>query len=90
MNRAMASTTKNEDTNYDNDNSSQCPKCLSGDMIEHPSFLSMPLTSRSKIAEKAKTAIEDQDADFVFKFISCKNCGYSEFYLVRDNIRRQV
>jgi predicted nucleic-acid-binding Zn-ribbon protein len=88
MNRAMAPTTKNEDTNYDDDNTSKCPKCLSGDIIEHPSFLSVPLTSRSKIAEKAKTAIEDQDADF--KFNSCKNCGYSEFYLARDNMRRQV
>jgi predicted Zn-ribbon and HTH transcriptional regulator len=87
----MASTTKDEDSDYDNiNNSSKCPKCSSGDMIEHPSFLSMPLTSRSKIAEKVKTAIEDQDANFVFKFISCRNCGYSEFYLVTDDIKRRV
>ena len=49
-----------DDGDHDNkENSSKCPKCLSGDMIEHPSFLSMPFTSRSKIAEKLKTAIED-------------------------------
>ena len=38
-----------DDDNNDNgdednkENSSKCPKCLSGDMVEHPSFLSMPL-----------------------------------------------
>jgi predicted nucleic-acid-binding Zn-ribbon protein len=58
-------------------------------MVEHPSFLSMPFTSRSKIAEKLKTAIEDQDADFVFKFVSCGKCGYSEFYVVRDPVRKR-
>ncbi len=79
--------------NGDQDNkekSSKCPKCLSGDMVEHPSFLSMPFTSRSKTAEKIKTAIEDQDADFVFKFVSCRKCGFSEFYVVRDAIRKRI
>ncbi len=71
-------------------NSSKCPKCLSGDMIEHPSFLSMPFTSPSKIAAKLKTAIEDQDADFVFRFVSCRKCGYSEFYVVRDAVRKRI
>jgi hypothetical protein len=33
--------------------------------------------------------IEDQDADFVFKFISCRNCGYSEFYLVGGGVRKK-
>ncbi len=59
-------------------------------MVEHPSFLSIPLTSRSKIAEKSKTAIEDQDADFVFKFVSCRKCGYSEFYVLRDTVRKRI
>jgi predicted nucleic-acid-binding Zn-ribbon protein len=59
-------------------------------MAEHPSFLSIPLTSNSKIAEKSKTSIEDQDADFVFKFISCRKCGYSEFYVVRDAVRKWI
>jgi predicted nucleic-acid-binding Zn-ribbon protein len=59
-------------------------------MIEHPSFLSIPFTSRSKIAEKLKTAIEDQDADFVFRFVSCRKCGYSEFYVVRDAVRKRI
>ena len=36
----------------------------------------MPLTSSAE-----GKAIEDQDADFIFKFISCRICGYSEFYL---------
>jgi predicted nucleic-acid-binding Zn-ribbon protein len=90
-----SSINDNDDKNYrayqDNkQNSSKCPKCLSGDMIEHPSFLSMPFTSRSKIAEKLKTAIEDQDADFVFRFISCRKCGYSEFYEVRDAVRKRI
>jgi predicted Zn-ribbon and HTH transcriptional regulator len=80
-----------DDGDHDNkDNSSKCPKCLSGDMIEHPSFLSMAFTSRSKIAEKLKTAIEDQDADFVFKFVSCRKCGFSEFYVVRDAVRKRI
>ena len=66
--------------------SNKCPKCMSGDMIEHPSLLSMPFTSA---ADKSKAAIEDQDADFVFKFISCRNCGYSEFYLVGGGVRKK-
>ena len=57
---------------------SKCPKC-SGAMIKHPSLLSMPLTSSAE-----GKAIEDQDADFIFKFTSCRICGYSEFYLVGD------
>ena len=83
---------ENDNAYQDNNkqNSSKCPKCLSGDMIEHPSFLSMPFTSPSKIAEKFKTAIEDQDADFVFRFISCRKCGYSEFYEVRDAVRKRI
>ncbi len=87
----MESTIKDDDGDHDNkENSSKCPKCLSGDMVEHPSFLSIPLTSRSKIAEKSKTAIEDQDADFVFKFVSCRKCGYSEFYVLRDTVRKRI
>lgn len=57
-------------------------------MIEHPSLLSMPLTS-SRAADESKAAIEDQDADFVFKFASCKNCGYSELYLVGGGVRKK-
>jgi predicted nucleic-acid-binding Zn-ribbon protein len=88
---AMESTIKNSESDHDNkENSSNCPKCLSGDMVEHPSFLSLPLTSSSKIAEKSKTSIEDQDADFVFKFISCRKCGYSEFYVVSDAVRKRI
>jgi predicted nucleic-acid-binding Zn-ribbon protein len=87
----MDPTVKDKDSDQKNkENISNCPKCLSGDMFEHPSFLSIPLTSSSKIAEKSKTSIEDQDADFVFKFISCRKCGYSEFYLVRDAVRKRI
>ncbi len=87
----MKSTIKNDHGDYNNmKNSSKCPKCSSGDMIEHPSFLSMPFTSRSKTAERLKTAIEDQDADFVFKFVSCRKCGYSEFYIVTDAVRNRI
>lgn len=79
-------------SDHDNkdDNSVKCPKCISGDMIEHPSFLSIPFTSPSKIAEKLRTAIEDQDANFVFRFISCRKCGFSEFYVVRDALRKRM
>ncbi len=76
--------------NNSKNSSSKCAKCLSGDMMEHPSFLSIPLTSHSKIAERSKTVIEDQDADFVFKFLSCNKCGYSEFYLVRETVRKRI
>lgn len=87
----MESPIKADESDHDNkENNSKCPKCLSGDMVEHPSFLSMPFTSRSKIAEKSKTAIEDQDADFVFKFVSCRKCGYSEFYVIRDAVRKRI
>jgi predicted nucleic-acid-binding Zn-ribbon protein len=91
MNSTMESTIKNGHSDHNNkENGNKCPKCLSGDMVEHPSFLSVPYTSRSKTAEKSKTAIEDQDADFVFKFLSCKRCGYSEFYMVRDAVRKRI
>jgi predicted nucleic-acid-binding Zn-ribbon protein len=87
----MESIIKDNESDHNNkENSSNCPKCLSGDMVEHPSFLSIPLTSSSKTAEKSRTSIEDQDADFVFKFISCRRCGYSEFYVVRDAIRKRI
>jgi predicted nucleic-acid-binding Zn-ribbon protein len=87
----MESIIKDNENDHNNkENSSNCPKCLSGDMVEHPSFLSIPLTSSSKTAEKSRTSIEDQDADFVFKFISCRRCGYSEFYVVRDAVRKRI
>lgn len=91
MNSTMKSTIKNDRIDYNNrENSNKCPKCVSGDMMEHPSFLSVPYTSRSKVTEKTKTAIEDQDADFIFKFFSCKRCGYSEFYVVNDTVRKRI
>jgi predicted nucleic-acid-binding Zn-ribbon protein len=87
----MEYTIKDDDSDHDDkENNSRCPKCLLGDMVEHPSFLSIPFTSRSKITEKSKTAIEDQDADFVFKFVSCRKCGYSEFYIVREALRKRI
>ena len=80
-----------DDKEHDNkENSSKCPKCLSGDMVEHPSYLSMPFTSRSKIAEKSKTAVEDQDADLVFRFVSCRKYEYSELYVVGDAVRKRI
>ena len=63
------------------DAKSKCPKC-SSDMIQHPSLLSMPLSSSpDDTSNMRKINIEDQDASFVFKFSSCKKCGYTEFYL---------
>ncbi len=61
----------------------KCPKCQSS-MVEHPSSLSMPLSSsqtQNATKDLKKMNIEDQDANFIFKFISCEKCGYSEFYL---------
>jgi len=81
---------ENNRNNNSENRSNKCPKCLLGDMVEHPSFLSIPFTSPSKIAEKSKTVVEDQDADFVFSFISCIKCGYSEFYLVQEAVRKRI
>jgi predicted nucleic-acid-binding Zn-ribbon protein len=62
-------------------NLNKCPKC-SSDMIDHPSLLSMSLSSSSHDTDNMKKInIQDQEANFIFKFKSCKNCGYSEFYL---------
>jgi predicted nucleic-acid-binding Zn-ribbon protein len=60
----------------------KCPKCLS-DMMQHPSSVSMPLSLlySDDTSNVRKINTEDQDANFIFKFSSCKNCGYSEFYL---------
>jgi predicted nucleic-acid-binding Zn-ribbon protein len=70
--------------NNNNNTNSKCPKC-SSNMVQHSSLLSMPLTSSStqQNAEEdmKKMNIEDQDANFIFKFISCEKCGYSEFFL---------
>lgn len=64
-----------------NDAKSKCPKC-SSDMIRHPSLVSMPLSSSADDTNNVgKITIKDQDANFVFKFSSCKTCGYSEFVL---------
>jgi predicted nucleic-acid-binding Zn-ribbon protein len=64
----------------------KCPKC-SSDMIKHPSMLSMPLTSPKPQSNSTKKNmnIEDQDANFVFRFHSCSKCGYSEFYLTNKS-----
>jgi predicted nucleic-acid-binding Zn-ribbon protein len=63
-----------------------CPKC-SSNMVRHPSLLSMPLSSSQEITanDTKKVNIEDQDANFVFRFSSCSKCGYSEFYLTNSS-----
>ena len=63
-----------------------CPKC-SSNMVPHPSLLSMPLSSSQEITanDTKKVNIEDQDANFVFRFSSCSKCGYSEFYLTNGS-----
>ncbi|MDQ3869567.1 MAG: zinc ribbon domain-containing protein [Thermoproteota archaeon] len=62
--------------------SNRCPKC-SSDLLQHPSLISLPLSSLPKntASDKMKKNIEDQDAKFIFRFNSCKKCGYTEFYL---------
>ena len=62
-------------------NTNKYPKC-SSTMTQHPSVVSMPLSSSSQIVRDVKNInVQDQDANFIFKFKSCKKCGYSEFYL---------
>jgi predicted nucleic-acid-binding Zn-ribbon protein len=45
----------------------------------------MPLSSsqemRTADSTVKKANIEDQDANFSFRFRSCSKCGYTEFYL---------
>jgi predicted nucleic-acid-binding Zn-ribbon protein len=67
----------------------KCPKC-SSDMIKHPSMLSMPLTSSEPRSNSTKKNmnIEDQEANFIFRFHSCSKCGYSEFYLTNKKGKR--
>jgi predicted nucleic-acid-binding Zn-ribbon protein len=82
-------TTVNNNNN--NKTNSKCPKC-SSNMVQHSSLLSMPLASSSSTQQNAqedmkKMNIEDQDANFIFKFISCEKCGYSEFFLNDRGIR---
>jgi predicted nucleic-acid-binding Zn-ribbon protein len=66
-------------------NSNMCPKC-SSDLLQHPSLISLPLSSLPKhiASDTRKKNIEDQDANFVFKFSSCTKCGYTEFYLTNS------
>jgi predicted nucleic-acid-binding Zn-ribbon protein len=82
-------TTVNNNNN-NNKTNSKCPKC-SSNMVQHSSLLSMPLTSSSTQQnaqeDMKKMNIEDQDANFIFKFISCEKCGYTEFFLNDRGIR---
>jgi predicted nucleic-acid-binding Zn-ribbon protein len=54
-------------------------------MVDHPSLVSMPLSSsqemRTADSTVKKANIEDQDANFSFRFRSWSKCGYTEFYL---------
>jgi predicted nucleic-acid-binding Zn-ribbon protein len=54
-------------------------------MVEHPALLSMPYSSSQEVATANGTArkvnLEDQDANFTFRFSSCSKCGYTEFYI---------
>jgi predicted nucleic-acid-binding Zn-ribbon protein len=54
-------------------------------MVDHPSLVSMPLSSSQEMRTADNTVkkanIEDQDANFSFRFRSCSKCGYTEFYL---------
>jgi predicted nucleic-acid-binding Zn-ribbon protein len=79
----------NNNNNNNNNTNSKCPKC-SSNMVQHSSLVSMPLTSSTQQnaqEDMKKMNIEDQDANFIFKFISCEKCGYSEFFLNDRGIR---
>ncbi|MFL6377991.1 MAG: hypothetical protein ACJ706_00720 [Nitrososphaeraceae archaeon] len=82
-------TDNNSNNNNNNNTNSKCPKC-SSNMVQHSSLVSMPLTSSTQQnaqEDMKKMNIEDQDANFIFKFISCEKCGYSEFFLNDRGIR---
>ena len=80
-------------------NNNICPKC-SSNMVQHPSLLSMPFGSSQKMMTTTNdddnatmnVNIEDQDANFTFRFYSCSKCGYTEFYLADKGkrIRNQL
>lgn len=57
------------------------------DHDHHHGVLSMLLNLRT--ADEVRNAIEDQDADFVFTFISYKNYDSSEFYLVDGGVTKK-
>jgi predicted nucleic-acid-binding Zn-ribbon protein len=61
-----------------------CPKCTSN-MVDHPSLVSLPLSSSQEMGTSGNTItkanIEDQDANFTFRFRSCSKCRYTEFFL---------
>jgi predicted nucleic-acid-binding Zn-ribbon protein len=68
-------------------NNNICQKC-SSNMVKHPSLLSMAFASSQKMMPTTtddnatlNVNIEDQDANFTFRFYSCSKCGYTEFYL---------
>jgi predicted nucleic-acid-binding Zn-ribbon protein len=58
-------------------------------------MLSMPLTS-SELQSKTNATkknmnmniMEDQDANFIFRFYSCTKCGYTELYLHNNKGKR--
>jgi predicted nucleic-acid-binding Zn-ribbon protein len=60
-------------------------------MVKHPSLLSMPFSSSQEMATANDTArrvnLEDQDANFTFRFNSCSKCGYTEFYIYNKGKR---
>jgi hypothetical protein len=58
-------------------------------MIEHYYHRLVSRLLNSKTADEVINAIEDQDADYVFKFISYKNCDSSEFYLVAGGVTKK-
>ena len=56
-------------------------------------MLSMPLTSlepqsKTNATKKNINIIEDQDANFIFRFYSCTKCGYTELYLTNKKGKR--
>lgn len=75
----MESTIKHNESDHDNkENNSNCPKCLSGDMVEHASFYPFPLLL-VQILLKNQTFIEDQDADLSSNSFHLENVGIQNF-----------
>ena len=76
----MESPIMDDDKEHDNkEKCSKCPKCLSGDMAEHPSYLSMPFTSRSKIAENQRQPLKIKMQILSLDLFHVENAGIQNY-----------
>ena len=78
----MESPIMDDDKEHDNkEKSSKCPKCLSGDMVEHPSYLSMPLLLVQKLLKNQRQPLKIKMQILSLDLFHVENAGYSELYV---------